>query len=165
MSISTCIIDPWAQGRKHWFTRTHCNSKQVSPHSPVEKVDPALLLCAAMPDRYKFRRKLVPVPLQRLTTLWSPVCQHTQRPTGPNTPENGDTSAQAEICRIFYDRGSTRSHGCMQCRNLPPTMDVAVLRGRARPCLRVLRDVLSSLPGCDQEPSPQAAGRNIRVSR
>ncbi len=147
LSISTCIIDPWAQGRKHRFIRTHCNSNQVSPHSHVKMMDPALLLCAAMPDSYRFSRKLVPALLQRLTTLWSPVCQHTQRPTRPKTPENGGTSAQAEICSVVYDRGSTWSQGCMQCRKIPPKMDVPVLRGRACLCLRVLRDVLSSLPG------------------
>ncbi len=116
LSISTCIIDPRAQRRKQGFTRTHCNSKQVSPHSHVEQADPAMMLCAAMPDRYRFSRTLVPALLQRLTTLWSPGYQHTQRPTRPNTPENGGTSAQAEICSIAYDRGSTLSHGCMQCR-------------------------------------------------
>ena len=150
LSISTCIIDPWAQGRKHGFTRTHCTSKQVSPHSHVKKVDPALLLCAAMLDRYRFSRKLVPALLQRRETLWSPKYQHTQRRTRPNTHENGGTSAQAEICSIVYDRGSTWSHGCIQCHQIPPTMDAAVLRGRVYPCLRVLRDVLSSLPGCDR---------------
>ena len=71
---------------------------------------------------------------------------HPQRPIRPNTPENGGTSAQAEICSIAYDNGSTWSHGCMQCRQIPLTMDVLVLRGRACLCLRVLRDVLSSLP-------------------
>lgn len=104
-SFSTCII-----GRKHGFARTHCDSKQVSPHSQVKKVDPALLLCAAMPDRYRFSRKLVPALLQRLTTLWSPVYQHTQRSTRPNTPDKRYvcTSRDPQYCLRPWEHVESR---------------------------------------------------------